>query len=170
MMRYNTILHTINLSKDERDEQIYTESILPYLKTNRYRPRVLAVEKTKERPFRERMLGRALASVKTDANLVWMFLSENVDAFVRSEEAEEEEEEESSAEVAVAVAVAVVAAAAALQQGFGGPPHGQQQGFGGPPPGGAMPDAGGFQMGTASSKPKGGRRITRARRPGGRQA
>jgi hypothetical protein len=51
--------------------------------------------------------------VKLNPNLVWMFLSENVDAFVRLEEAEEEEAEESIAEVVVAVVAAVVAEAEA---------------------------------------------------------
>jgi hypothetical protein len=110
MVQRNTTLHTINLSDRERDEEIYTGLILPYLETNLYRPRALAVKKTKERPFREKMLGRALYCVKSNPNLVWMFLSENVDAFVRSEEAEEEEEEESNAEAAVAVVAAVVVA------------------------------------------------------------
>jgi hypothetical protein len=36
MMLQNTILHTIALSEDERDEQIYAEMIRPYLETNRY--------------------------------------------------------------------------------------------------------------------------------------
>jgi hypothetical protein len=45
-MQHNAILLSINLPEDERDEQIYTESILPYLETNRYRLlRVLAIKK-----------------------------------------------------------------------------------------------------------------------------
>jgi hypothetical protein len=101
MVQQNTVLHTIRLSEHEQDEQIYTQEICPYLEVNLYRPRVLAVKKTTERPFREKVLGRALHCVKSSPNLVWMFLSENVDAFARSEE------EESNDEVAVAVAVAV---------------------------------------------------------------
>jgi hypothetical protein len=106
MVRDNTILQTITLSEEERDEQIYTGEIHPYLVTNLYRPRVLAVKKTKDRPFREKVLGRALYSVRSNPNLVWMLLSENVDAIVRSEE----EEEESNSEVPVAMAAAVVVA------------------------------------------------------------
>jgi hypothetical protein len=82
-----------------------------------YRPRVLAVKKTIARPFREKVLGRALYAVKSNPNLVWMFLSETVDAFVRSEEdeAEEEEEEEGNSciEVPPVLAVAAVVVAAA---------------------------------------------------------
>jgi hypothetical protein len=76
--------HTIELSEDERDDRIYTEEISPYLETKLYRPRVLAVNKTTASPFREKVLGRALYCVRSKPNLVWMFLSEIVDAlFVR---------------------------------------------------------------------------------------
>jgi hypothetical protein len=90
MMQENAFMHTIHSSEDERDDQIYTEDISPYLETNLYRPRVVAVKKTIERPFREKVLGRALGCVKSNPNLVWMFLPRNMDAFVRSEEREEE--------------------------------------------------------------------------------
>jgi hypothetical protein len=103
MMQHNTVLQTSHLSKDERDEHIYTQEIRPYLLTNLYRPRVLAIKKTKDRPFREKVLGRAVYSVRSNPNLVWMLLSENVDAFVRSEE-------ESNSEVPEAVTVVVAVA------------------------------------------------------------
>jgi hypothetical protein len=117
MVQRNTVLHTITLCKRERDEQIYTEEILPHLETNLYRPRVLAVKKTKERPFRKKVLGRALDSVKSNPNLVWMFLSENVDAFARTEEDEDEEShiiEVPGPVTAVVVAVAAVAIVAVV--------------------------------------------------------
>jgi hypothetical protein len=110
MVQRNTVLHTIHLWERERDQKIYAEEILPYLETNLYRPRVLAVKKTIERPFREKVLGRALHCVKSNPNLVWMFLSENVDAFVRSEE--QEEEEVGNSEVPVAAAAPLVLAVA----------------------------------------------------------
>jgi hypothetical protein len=105
MVQRNTVLHTIHLPADERGEKIYAQMFRPYLETNLYRPRILAVKKTKEIPLREKVLGRALDSVKSCPNLVWLFLSENVDAFARSEE------EESNSEVPVVVAVVVVAEA-----------------------------------------------------------
>jgi hypothetical protein len=87
MMQTNTILHTIRLFPGEYDERIYTESIEPRLEANLYRPRVLAVKKEgDDRRFRQKVLGRALNCVKSNPNLVWMFLSENVDAFIRSKE------------------------------------------------------------------------------------
>jgi hypothetical protein len=110
MMQNNTVLQTIELSEGQYNQQIYTEEIRPNLETNLYRPRVLAVKKTKDRPFREKVLGRAVYSVRSHhPNLVWMLLSENVDAFVCSEE---EEEEESKSAVPVVVAAAVVLAVA----------------------------------------------------------
>jgi hypothetical protein len=45
LMQTNTILHSIRLSVEERDEDIYTESIQPRLEANLYRPRVLAIKK-----------------------------------------------------------------------------------------------------------------------------
>jgi hypothetical protein len=108
MVQRNTVLHSIQLAATDRHQKIFREEIRPKLETNLYRPRVRAIKKTKDRPFREKLLGRALHSVRSNPNLVWMLLSENVDAFVRSEE----EEEESNSEVPVAVAAAVVVAAA----------------------------------------------------------
>jgi hypothetical protein len=79
-MQHNTVLLSINLPEDERDEQIYTESILPYQETNRYRPRVLAIKKA-DIQIRRPLLGRALQtkSVRNDSNILWMFLSGNAD-------------------------------------------------------------------------------------------
>jgi hypothetical protein len=85
MMKENKAVHTIFFSANDRDQQIYTEEIHPYLVTNIYRPRVLDVKKTQDRPFREKVLGRAVYRVRNNPNLVWMLLSENVDAFVHSE-------------------------------------------------------------------------------------
>jgi hypothetical protein len=102
MLQTNTILHTVRLFSGEYDERIYTESIEPRLETNLYRPRVLAVEKeANDRPFRQKVLGRALNCVKSNPNLVWMFLSGNVDALVRLET----ERGKSNSGVAAAVVV-----------------------------------------------------------------
>jgi hypothetical protein len=80
MMKVNTLLQTIRLDENDRDEQVYTESILPYLGTNRYSPRVLAIKKA-DIPLRRPLLGLALQteSVRNDSNLLWMFLSGNPD-------------------------------------------------------------------------------------------
>jgi hypothetical protein len=87
MIQTNTILCYITLSPGEYDERIYTESIQPRLEANIYRPRVFAIKnEADDRPFRQKVLGRALAGVSSEPNLVWMFLSENVDVVVRSDE------------------------------------------------------------------------------------
>jgi hypothetical protein len=86
----------------------------PRLETNLFRPRVLAVKKTADRPFREKILGRALYSVRSNPNLLWMFLSQNVDAFARSEE---EEEHTVSEERVVVEEAAVVEDAAVVVAG-----------------------------------------------------
>jgi hypothetical protein len=85
MVQHNTVLLSINLPEYERDEQIYTESILPYLKTNRYRPRVHAIKKA-DFVLRRPLLGRALQteSVRNDSNLRWMLLSGNPDVVIQS--------------------------------------------------------------------------------------
>jgi hypothetical protein len=78
MMQENTSMHTIQLSKEGRVEQIYTQMICPYLETNLYRPRVLAITKA-DLSLRRAFLGRALqtATIRNDSNLLWMFLSGN---------------------------------------------------------------------------------------------
>jgi hypothetical protein len=110
MMQHNTVLQTLYFSASERDNTISTKKVLPLLETNQYRPWVLAVKRTVDRPFREKILGRALYCVRSKPKLVWMFLSQNVDAFVRSEE-EEEEEENTIIEETVAVEAAILVVA-----------------------------------------------------------
>jgi hypothetical protein len=87
MMQHNTVLQSISLSGRERDEQIYTAEIIPYLETNRYRPRVHGITKA-DIPLRRALLGMALhtVSARKDTNLIWMFLSGNSDVVVQSNE------------------------------------------------------------------------------------
>jgi hypothetical protein len=91
MVQRNTSLHTIKLSADEEDQQIYAEMIHPYLETNRYRPRVLAITKAAI-PLRRPLLGLALQtrSVRSNSNFLWMFLSANPDVVVISNEDDEQ--------------------------------------------------------------------------------
>jgi hypothetical protein len=85
MVQRNTSLHSIKLSADERDKQIYAARVHPYLEINRYRPRVLALTKAGI-PLRRPFLGLALQtrSVRNNSNLLWMFLSANPDVVVLS--------------------------------------------------------------------------------------
>jgi hypothetical protein len=92
MMHHNTVLRTIPVSDGYFNQQIFAEMILPFLETNRYRPRVLAITQADiqlRRPF----LGRALQtdSIRNKSNLLWMFLSENPDVVVLSNDDDDEE-------------------------------------------------------------------------------
>jgi hypothetical protein len=80
VVKTSTVLHTIRLDNDERDNQIYVDTILPHLETNLYRLRVHAIKKA-ESQIRRPLLGRALQtkSVRQKPNLLWMFLSGNPD-------------------------------------------------------------------------------------------
>jgi hypothetical protein len=73
MLKVNTSIHTIRLS--ERDYSEHERAIIPYLETNRLRPRVRAIQKAYPTAYRAKVMGRALLAVRTDANSLWMLLS-----------------------------------------------------------------------------------------------
>jgi hypothetical protein len=52
---------------------------VPYLKTNKLRPRLLAIQRTLPIPYRAKVLGRALMSARTNPNSFWMLLSGNTE-------------------------------------------------------------------------------------------
>jgi hypothetical protein len=79
MMEVNTSIHTIPLHYHYRQHEIFRESVVPYLKTNRLRPRLRAIQKTLPIPHRAKLLGRALLAVRTDPNRFWMLLSGNAE-------------------------------------------------------------------------------------------
>jgi hypothetical protein len=95
MLKVNRSIQRMHLDACYRDHELYRESVIPYLETNRFRPRLLAMQKTRPLSYRAKVLGRALLSARTDANRSWMLLSGN-------------------AEVAVLSSTAVIAAAANL--------------------------------------------------------
>jgi hypothetical protein len=77
MMKVNLSIHTIRLKPRYSQHEIFRESVIPYLVTNRLRPRLLAIQKTSPITYRTKVLGRALLAVRTDANSFWMLLSGN---------------------------------------------------------------------------------------------
>jgi hypothetical protein len=80
MMKANTSIHTIHLDRDCYSEhELYRGSVIPFLETNRFRPRVLAIQKTHLITYRAKVLRRALLDVRTDANSFWMLLSGNAE-------------------------------------------------------------------------------------------
>lgn len=83
LLEQNTILQTVHLSEQERENHIYVGLIQPRLEMNLYRTRALAF-KDRPRPFREKVLVRALHCVRNKPHLVWMFLAQNIDVVLRS--------------------------------------------------------------------------------------
>jgi hypothetical protein len=115
MMQRNTVLHTIKLSSNARDQQIYEEMVHPYLETNRYRPLVHAIKKA-DISLRRPLLGLALQteSVRNNSNLLWMFLSGNPDVVLQPNE--DGEQVEAAASVPVDVAASSPAGAASSRK------------------------------------------------------
>jgi hypothetical protein len=70
-------IHTIKLNRNYYEHTLFKESVVPYLETNRLRPRLLAIQKTLPHAYRAKVLGRALLAVRTDPNSFWMLLSGN---------------------------------------------------------------------------------------------
>jgi hypothetical protein len=80
MLLSNTVLEKIYFSPSEVDEQLFKDVISPRLEMNRslFESQRQAVQLVpcSQRP---KLLGRALYAVRYNPNLVWMFLSENID-------------------------------------------------------------------------------------------
>jgi hypothetical protein len=75
MVKMNTTIHTIYLNSLYSQHELFRGSVISYLETNRFRPRLLAIQKTRPIPCRAKVLGRALMSARTDADSLWMLLS-----------------------------------------------------------------------------------------------
>jgi hypothetical protein len=79
MMKVSTSIHTIHVESHYSQHELYRESVIPYLETNRLRPLVRAIQKTRPIAYRTKVLGRALLSARTDVNRFWMLLSGNAE-------------------------------------------------------------------------------------------
>jgi hypothetical protein len=79
MMKMNMSIHTIYLDLIYSETEMYRESVIPYLETNRFRPRLLAIQKSRPITCRAKVLRRALLALRTDPNRFWMFLSGNAE-------------------------------------------------------------------------------------------
>jgi hypothetical protein len=79
MMEVNISIHTIHLRYHYSEDQLFQGSVIPYLETNRLRPRVRAIQKTLPIAYRTKVLGRALLAVRTDPNRFWMLVSGNAE-------------------------------------------------------------------------------------------
>jgi hypothetical protein len=78
-IKVNTSIHTIHLNDRFSHHELFRGSVIPYLETNRFRPSLLAIQRTRPIPYRAKVLGRALLSARTDANRFWMLLSGNAE-------------------------------------------------------------------------------------------
>ena len=78
MLKVNMSIHTIPWDPNYCSE-IFPGSVVPHLETNKFRPRLLAIQKIRPFPHRVKVLGRALLATRTDPNLFWMLLSGNAE-------------------------------------------------------------------------------------------
>jgi hypothetical protein len=85
MLKVNTSIHTIHFVNSRYSEhELFQGSVIPYLETNRLRPYVRAIQKTRPIAYRAKVLGRALLAVRTDPNRFWMLLSGNAEVVFAS--------------------------------------------------------------------------------------
>jgi hypothetical protein len=77
MLKVNMSIHTIAVHDFYSEHELFRGSVIPILETNRFRPCVRAIQKTRPCVYRAKVLGRALLAVRTDPNSFWMLLSEN---------------------------------------------------------------------------------------------
>jgi hypothetical protein len=79
MMKVNVSIHTIHLDPHYSEHELYRGSVIPYLETNRFWPRLLSIQKTCPSTYRAKVLGLALLCARTDVNRFWMLLSGNTE-------------------------------------------------------------------------------------------
>jgi hypothetical protein len=79
MIKVNTSIDTLRVHRCYMEHEMYRGSVIPYLEMNRFRPRVLAIQKARPIAYRVKVLGRALLATRTNANRFWMILSGNAE-------------------------------------------------------------------------------------------
>jgi hypothetical protein len=84
MVKVNMSIHTLHLNSCYSEHELYRESVIPYLETNRFRLRVRAIQRTRPIAYRAKVLGRALLGVRTNPNSFWMLLSGNAEVVALS--------------------------------------------------------------------------------------
>jgi hypothetical protein len=104
MMEMNMSINTIHLHDIYSDRELFRGSVIPYLETNQFRPRLLTIQKTRPFLYRAKVLGRALLATRTNPNRLWMLLSGNTEVAFRSR----------TTTIAVAASIPTSATAAAM--------------------------------------------------------
>jgi hypothetical protein len=79
MLKVNMSIHTLHLPDWYGEHELFRRLVVPYLETNRFRPRILTIQKSRPITYRVKLLGRALLSTRTDANSFWMLFSGNAE-------------------------------------------------------------------------------------------
>jgi hypothetical protein len=79
MIKVNTSIQTLRVHPCYMEHEMYRGSVMPYIETNRFRPRLLAIQKARPIVYRAKVLGRALLATRTNANKFWMLLSGNAE-------------------------------------------------------------------------------------------
>jgi hypothetical protein len=79
MVKVNMSIRTIRVDPQYSQHELFRESVVSYLETNRFRPRLFAIQRTRPIPYRAKILGQALFAVQADANELWMLLSGNAE-------------------------------------------------------------------------------------------
>jgi hypothetical protein len=79
MIKVNMSIHTMHFDSEHSQHELFRGTIIPYLETNRLRPRLLAIQKTRPIAYRTKVLGRALLAARADVNSLWMLLSGNAE-------------------------------------------------------------------------------------------
>jgi hypothetical protein len=113
MLKVNTLIHTLHLDSRYSQHHLFQGSVVPYLQTNHFRPRVRVIQKTRSITYRAKVLGRALLAARTHPNHFWMLLSGNAEVAFPSTAATTTPDENlpTSATAATTVNVAPVATA-----------------------------------------------------------
>jgi hypothetical protein len=84
MLKVNASMHTIRLSDCYCEHELFQRSVIPFLETNRLRPRVRAIQKIRPMMYRAKVLGRAIFAARADANSLCMLLSGNLEVVLQS--------------------------------------------------------------------------------------
>jgi hypothetical protein len=79
MMTMNISIQMIELPRYYSEHELFRKSVIPYLETNRFRPRVRAIQRSYPLAYRAKVLGRALLTARTDPNRFWMILTGNAE-------------------------------------------------------------------------------------------
>jgi hypothetical protein len=110
MLKVNTSIRLIIL--DSVYDELLLGAIEPYLETNKFRPRLLAIQKTRPILYRAKVLGRALHATRTNPNHFWMLLSGNAEIALPSRTTTIAAAATSPASVAAAATVVATTASA----------------------------------------------------------